>query len=172
MNQATKQELEVWVSLYVTAKGAYIPLLNDTDAGFHLENEPVISFNCADVTAMERALAQSLANGNPVIAAPKDLCERESVIAKYIGASSQAELERVSIHFSIEQLTNSYVVQCSKRASSGLWDRGKEKALDVSLPKNCGTEQLVRVILEHLRTRNDLPGSMVDFNQPKTARGA
>lgn len=170
MNQATKQELEVWISLYVTAKGAYIPLLNDTDAGFHIENEPVISFNCADVTAMERALAQSLANGNPVIAAPKDLSERESVIAKYIGVSSQAELEKISIHFSVEQLTDSYVIQCSKRDSSGLWDRSKEKALDVSLPKTGGTEPLARVIFEHLRTRKDLPGLTFDLNQPNTAK--
>lgn len=167
----TKPILEAVSGFYVAADAAYMPTQKDTDAGYFICKEPVKRFNAFDCDELAAALRQSLSSPNEIIPAdpmpPKDL-----VMAPYIGVSTQKQLEQKTVYISVVRLDTGFRIESLRKASDGTADREGPKAIDTVLPRETTYEQIAAAIIEHLKSRRDLPGSTVDFNQPKTAKGA
>jgi hypothetical protein len=171
MNTTNKPTLEALSGFFVAADSAYMPTLKDTDAGYFIAKEPVIKFDAFNASELVEVLKHSLSKPNDVIAAehmpPKDL-----VMAPYISVSTQKQLEQKTVYISIKRLDTGFRIESPRKSSDGTTDRKGPKAIDTVLPPETTYEQLAAVIIEHLKSRKDLPGSTVDFNQPKTAKGA
>jgi hypothetical protein len=98
---------------------------------------------------------------------PKDL-----VMGPYLDVKTQDELEKKTVYVSVKRLNTGFKITSLHKLVNGLQDRKGAKALDILLPRETTYEQLAAFIIEHLKSRKDLPGSTVDFNQSKTAKGA
>lgn len=164
-------EPKSWQTLLILREKALIPTTYDTETGVLLSDEPFWEFEYTDRQALLQALSEVISKGNPMMETPdpREFRKRKAT-EKRAKASSWADLERKSICFSITCWPNEYSIQAWGRAPSGEWGSEKEPALDIRIPAD--TEKLVDTILEHLKTRTDLPGLSFGQSQQRTARGA
>jgi len=171
----TKQQKQLigWLGLYVFNDKAMMPTLCETDEGFHVESDPVLEFDIRSREELVAALYEAIKRGNPLIPTPSPDALKQSVPVMQMRTKSKSwkEIERRTIHFSIEIFDENYLVTCSKRGADGLWSRDKELALDVTVPRSLGPNAIADAIFAHLQTRTDLPGLMFDIT-PRTAKGA
>lgn len=169
--KTNKPSLLAVSGFYVAADAAYMPTQMDTDAGYFISKEPVHRFNAFDIKELAQALRKSLIKPNEVIAAehmpPTDL-----VMSPHLHVSTQQDLERKTVFVSVVRLDTGFRIESQPRKADGTWDRKADRDIDCYLQVDTSYEKLAETIISYLRTRRDLPGSMVDFNQPKTARGA
>ena len=168
---AQKPKLIAHTGFYIASDAAYAPTIKDTDAGYFLEKEPVKIFNPYDASALTDVLRDRLSSPNEVISAPP-IAPKSLVVGDLLRISTQAELERKTVFMSVTRLDTGFRIESQPKKSDGTWDRKADRLIDCYLPVTTTYEQLAAAIIEHLKSRKDLPGSMVDFNQPKTARGA
>ncbi|HEY9870596.1 MAG TPA: hypothetical protein V6D08_15630 [Candidatus Obscuribacterales bacterium] len=160
-NKQPGKHLLWWIGLYVLSDKALIPTRYETDAGFHLDREPVLEFDYRNKEEFVSALSQVVKDGNPRIHAPdpEEVQKAVPTIQRYIKAKSWNEAERRTIHFSIECVEDEFIITCSQRAADGTWARGKDSnLLERHIPLNEGIAAVVDVILDHLSERSDLPG--------------
>jgi hypothetical protein len=137
-----------------------MPTTYHTDAGFHLEREPVTEFDYRDRSQLIAVIRDAIARGNPVIQtpSPEEVKSKLPDIQKRVKARSWKDVERQSIYFSIECFDDEFVVISWGRAADGTWGPEKEHALERHIPVNDGIDAIADVILENLAERSDLPG--------------
>lgn len=173
----TREKPYAEFNLFILADRAIMPTSADTPSRFTISIEPVQVFDYRDRQALTAAIEQSISVGIPVVAdPPEDELEqfadgmpgfKNPPVLKYAGITSWDELERRSICFSVQCYPSGFLVDCWGRAQNGKWS--EEQSLDLRLPSTIGVTGLVDAILEHLKTRKDLPGLMMDFSQQRTA---
>ncbi len=163
-----KPKLIALTGFYVAADAAYAPTILDTDAGYFLENEPVKRFNPYDTSVLAEVLRDRIAAPNEVVAAPT-VAPKRLVLANILNIATQAELERKTVFLSVTRLDNGFRIESQPRKSDGSWDRKADRLIDCYLPATTTYNQLADVIIEHLKSRRDLPSQPIDINQPKTA---
>ena len=155
-----RQQLLWWVGLFVTPDRGLIPTLYRTEAGFHLQREPIIEFDYRNRVALAEALMDAITRGNPQIQTPppEEQKKRLPDVQKRMKAKSWKDVERRSIYFSIECLEDEFVVISWGRAPDGTWAPEKEHALERHIPVAEGIDAIVDVVWDHLTQRSDLPG--------------
>lgn len=164
-------EPKSWQTLLILSDKALIPTTYDTEAGVLLSDEPFWEFEYTDRPALLLALSEVISNGNPMMNTPNPHeFKKRKAVEKHAKASSWADLERKSICFSITCWPSEFAVKAWGRAPNGQWGPEREPALDVRVPAN--VENLADTILEHLKTRTDLPGRSLNNTQKQAATGA
>lgn len=94
-------------------------------------------------------------------------------MAPYIGISTQKQLEQKTVYVSVVRLNTGFRIESFRKATDGTADRQGSKAIDTVLPSETSYEQLAAKIIEHLKSRSDLPGVVTDdINKPRSTRGA
>jgi hypothetical protein len=160
MNTKQRKQLRSWLGLFVLTDKALLPTTCETDAGFHIECEPVCEFDYRQRSELVRVISDAIRQGNPVISAPTPEIVKTSVpaIQARLKAKSWKEVERQSIYFSIECFDDEFTLKSWGRAPDGTWGPDKDLDLERSIPINQGVDAIVDVILDHLSQRSDLPG--------------
>jgi len=156
------------IEIYFLADRAIVPTTADTQSGFTISIEPVQVFNYGDKSRLLAALKTAADRGIQTVAdPPEDQINRDESnfpgfknppVLKYAGVGSWDELERKSIYFSIECYPSGFLVDSWGRASDGKWS--EEESLKLRLPASVGLNGVADEILNHLKTRRDLPGLM------------
>lgn len=164
-------EPKSWQTLLLLCDKALIPTTYDTETGVLLSDEPFWEFDYTDKPTLLLALSEMISKGNPMMDTPDHQeFKKRKATEKRAKASSWADLERKSICFSITCWPSEFVVKAWGRAPNGQWGPEKEPALDIQIPANI--EKLADAILEHLKTRTDLPGQSLGTSQKQSATGA
>lgn len=167
------------LGIYIMADKAIMPTTADTTSMWSCEIEPVEVFDYRNRAEFISACKRAISRGIPKTQMPSDEqvlwdeqgpAMKNPVPFKYANVSDWDTLEKETISVQVECYPSGFVVTCFGRAKNGKWS--DEKVVDSILKPEIGIEGVVDVILEHLKTRTDLPGMMLDFNQPKTAKGA
>jgi hypothetical protein len=159
-----------WLGLYVLADKALLPTTCKTEAGIYRDSNPHIEIDYRDSLSLVTALKSAYLAGNPAVPSPTK--EERSKLAPTAAAAkvkSWAELERKSIFFGIRCYSTHFIVESWARSSDGGWS--DSKSFEISIPVEMGIEAVARAILDHLATRNDLPGLMLGPGSPE-AKGA
>lgn len=159
-----KPILEAVSGFYLTSDLAYMPTDMDTEAGYFVESAPVKVFDAFDRSALAEALEGALSRPNTVIPTPKT-APKDLVIGPYIGISTQKELEQKTVYISVVRLDTGFRIESLRKAPDGTADRQGSKAIDTVLPRETTYEQLAAAIIEHLKSRKDLPGALVDVEK-------
>jgi len=172
-NSITKKEKKLcWFGLYVLADMAILPTCIKTSQG-DFDVEPVQEIDYRNRADLVASIAKAVKVGNPQTdVPPAEDRKKQTPMEKLAKAKSWADLERKSIYFSIKVFPSQFTIKAWGRASDGTWSDENQTALDVKIPAEQGIEAVADAIIEHLKSRKDLPGVVTDFNQPKTARGA
>jgi len=167
-----KEETLCWFGIYVLADKALLPTCVHTEQG-HFDTEPIREFDYRNRSALIEAIDSAMKAGNPEADVPPlENQKKMTPMEKLAGAKSWKDLERKSIYFSIMVHPSNVRIEAWGRAPDKAWSDEKDTSLDVRIPTEAGAGAIADAILEHLRTRKDLPGMTFDFPQPKTARGA
>lgn len=173
----TRERPYAHFNLFILADRAIIPTDADTPSKFTISIEPVQVFDYRDRQALVAAIEHSVSVGVPLVAdpSPDELNQfddgmpgfKNPPILKYAGVASWEELERRSICFFVQCYPSGYLVDCWGRAKDGKWS--EEQSLELRLPSTVGLNGVVDAILDHLKTRKDLPGMKMDFSEQRTA---
>ncbi|MCC7527834.1 MAG: hypothetical protein IT342_04890 [Candidatus Melainabacteria bacterium] len=167
------------LGIFFLADRAIMPTDARTPSRWHLSIEPVEVFDYRNRTEFIAACERAIARGMPEISMPSDdqmswdehgPTMKESVTLKYAKLATWDDLERSSIYVSVECYDRGFLIESWGRAKDGKWS--DEESLELRLDPAVGVEGVVDTILEHLKSRKDLPGMTFDFRQPKTAKGA
>jgi hypothetical protein len=167
-------------SLFVMADKALIATSGVTPNRLSMTIEPIEIFDYRNRDEFLAAAKRAAARGIPQVDMPPDdelfwhedgMPGRKTPIElKYAQVKNWDELERKSVYFTVDCYDRGYVVISCGRNKNGLWN--DDVALELRMPATVGMEGVVDAILDHLKTRKDLPGMKLDFNQPRTAKGA
>jgi hypothetical protein len=168
------------MSLIIMADKAILPTDALTPSRFTISIEPIQVFDYQDKSEFIAALENSIERGFPNVSDPpeEDVVYfedgmpgfKKSPELKYAQAASWEDLERKSISVSLRCYPSQYLIESWGREKDGTWS--DEKLLELRLPSTVGLEVVVNAILDHLRTRRDLPGLLIGPFQQKTAKGA
>ncbi|MBZ0187956.1 MAG: hypothetical protein K8F91_17040 [Candidatus Obscuribacterales bacterium] len=168
----TKEKTLAWLSLVVLSDRALLPLDIKTNQGYFAV-EPIQELDYRNRSALVEGLISALQKGNPERDVPDWWTKKEQTpMEKLAKAKSWRDLEKKSIYFSILVHELDIRIEAWGRASNGAWSDEKDTVLDVRIPASSGAEGIADVILEHLKTRKDLPGLSFGPSQQQTAKGA
>lgn len=154
------KQSDAWIALYVTNRLGFIPTEALTNAGFYLQVEPVRQVNYWDLDELTAALQSALENGNPEITVPPGVQHHEFVMGRYLSVSGQEDFEKATIPIRIEENDDHYSVRSWKKLANGKWEGEKNLALNCVVAKSNGARGIAEAIIEHLKSRKDLPGSI------------
>lgn len=157
-NSTQKEKKLCWFGLLVLPDRALLPKCIKTSYG-DFDVEPVREVDYRRRSDLIDALNNAIAIGNPPGDVPEyRLKKGPSLLETLIGAKSWADLERKSIYFSIKIFPSYYSVKSWGRALDGKWTEEEDTVLDVTISAEKGVDAIADAILEHLKTRTDLPG--------------
>ncbi len=172
-----REKLTCGLGLYLMADRAILPTEAITESRLRVDIEPVAVFDYRNRSEFIAALEKAIAIGNPAAPNPASAelepdadgfpAFKKPAGLKYSGLSTWDELERKSILATVRYYPSGFLLEIFGRAKNGKWS--EEAALELRLTLESGLNGVVEAILEHLKTRKDLPGLMLDFNQSRTA---
>ena len=162
MSSSIQKEKKIcWFGLLVLVDIALLPTCIKTDEG-DFDVEPIRKIDYGNRADLVDAITNAIHKGNPSGEVPEyQLKKLQPPMEKLANAKSWADLERKSIYFSIKVFPSAFSIKSLGRAPDGSWSGEQETALDVTIPASTGAEGIADEILEHLKTRKDLPGLAV-----------
>ncbi|TXH03396.1 MAG: hypothetical protein E6R05_03140 [Candidatus Moraniibacteriota bacterium] len=161
------------------ADKAIMPTDARTQSRWHLSIEPVEVFDYRDRNEFIAACNRAVLRGIPEVPMPSDADLlwidgrpelKEPVELKYSGTDNWDDLERKSIFVSVECYDKGFLIESSGRTPKGIWS--ENDVLELRLSPEVGLEGVVDAILDHLKSRKDMPGAVEDFSQSNTVKGA
>lgn len=145
------------LSIYILKDTALLPTTYGSGRGFSFDDEPMQEFDYSSKDSLIRALERAELIGNPIKEITPDEERNLSSVSKRAKAKDWADLERKSVYISICRWQDLYEIKSWKRSSpSGKWL--EDLALEVTVPAEKGISAVADLIIEHLKSRNDLPG--------------
>lgn len=135
------------VSIIVWNNMAYFPTQCQTEAGFFVDCEPVIS-SSPNINGMMTAVQDSLKRGHPQIPTPErhEWKEHESVILKATGARSWKALAKNGRAFGIDWTDQNIILEIDRVDSKGRWEPDLEKRRE--FPLDTPLENILSLVLE------------------------
>lgn len=167
------------LNIIIMADKAIMPTDARTESRWHLSVEPVEVFDYRNRSEFIAACKRAIVRGIPEVPMPAETEMfwiegrpelKHPIELKFAGTDNWDDLERKSVFVSVECYDKGFLIESSGRTPKGIWS--EQDVLELRLNPEVGIEGVVDAILDHLETRKDLPGSTVDFNQSKTAKGA
>lgn len=160
-NTTTKKEKKhCWFGLYILADRALLPTCIKTSQG-DFDVEPIRELNYRSRSELLDALSEAIQKGNPPSDVPPlENRKKQTPLEKLAKAKSWADLERKSIYFSIKVFPSCFSVKAWGRAPDSTWSDENDTSFDARIPIEAGVEGIADAILDHLKTRSDLPGPM------------
>jgi hypothetical protein len=165
------------IGIIVMADKAIMPTDARTPSRWHVSIEPVEVFDYHNRVDFIAACKRAISRGIPEVPMPSEKemywdeqgpAMKEPITLKYAHVSTWDELERNSIYVTIECYDRGFLIESWGRAKGGKWG---DQVLELRLEPEAGIEGAVDAVLEHLKTRADLPGMIFDVTR-KTAKGA
>lgn len=155
-------------SLYVMADKALLVTQADTPMHLTMTVEPVEVFDYHQRDQFLSAVKRAAARGIPVVEMPPDedlIWDKAGMPSlkvpielKYAQVKSWDELERRSVHYTVDCYERGFVVLSCGRNNDGQWN--DDTALELRMAPEVGLEGVVDAIIENLNTRRDFPGLM------------
>ena len=112
---------------YVRGGKAYVPVVAQTDAGFFLDIDPVAVIPVDDHEALIRTIAQQIATGNPVVAAPERSAYGTPVVVRAAGVKTWATFEKNARCFTAYRTEAGYELPPMEKTTQG-WVENMQKA--------------------------------------------
>lgn len=146
------------LTVYAISKDrGFVPTLAEAPKGGCYVIMPPVEWCQLDlVDGLTKVLERAIERGNPEIDLTWEEAGRTTTVDDLLKTSSELEVERQTISFSISCWEDELYVFCYARAKNGRYDHNKH-ALDVYIPADKGIRAVAEAIIEHLKTRDDLP---------------
>ena len=157
------------LNIVIMADKAIMPTDARTEERLHFSVEPVEVFDYRNRVEFIAACKRSINRGIPIIEMPSGndvindehgMLLKNPIELKYSNFKSMDELERNSLFVAVECYDQGFLIQSWGRAKSGKWS--DEKVLELRLTPDVGIEGAVDAILEHLETRQDRNGVLLN----------
>ena len=117
-------------ALYVRQKIAYIPVLAKTEAGYHMNVEPVEVVDIDDGHAFALAFKRTISRGNPVIPTPTRATGfPKPVVPKYAKLKSWKEFEHGASYWTFEEKRGAYHIEKWKKGEERGWIPDPERMI-------------------------------------------
>jgi hypothetical protein len=136
-------------SLYIRSGVAYIPVDAKTEAGFHMNIEPVEVVPVSDSQAFARAIKQTIARGNPMIPTPTRATGfPKPVIPKYAKLKSWRAFEQDASYWTFEKREGAYEIEQWQKSPERGWDPDPERRITLpdGTPQDEAIKQLVTIV--------------------------
>jgi hypothetical protein len=139
----------MFASIYSFRGEILIPTLAETDAGFHLEVEPVEVLSRPTVTELALALERVRSRGNPGVPTPSRGNYPEPVVLKYTKLRSLSEFEKIAQTWSLVWLDDSVEIMPTRRVIRGGYEHlpAQKEVVHDQIPWH----HLATRVLQHVR---------------------
>lgn len=131
-------------SFYTSGSTAYLPTCARTDAGYHLDIDPVEVASILDTDAFVAALARGIGRGNPEVRTPDRDSFPPPAVLKHTRAASWSSFEETASVWLIEDRNNQLRLVPSRRAPDGGWT--SEYSRTHVLPRGASIETICRAV--------------------------
>jgi hypothetical protein len=113
--------------IYLKNGTAYVPTVAETEAGFYVDVDPVKVIPALDSEALQRAIKETIARGNPRIPTPRPAAFLKSAVLKYANVNSWSEFEKDASCWKIVENGGKYrIVARARGACSGIVARDRD----------------------------------------------
>ena len=137
----------VW-SVYVRKGFAYIPTVARTEAGFHLEIEPVQVIPVENAAALERALAETISRGNPTVPTPMPSEALRPVVLAHVNVRSWSAFVKSASAWHVENEKGRFVIAPLRAVEHGNLVQDRETR--ENLPEGTPLDVVVRRVIERI----------------------
>lgn len=117
--------------IYLRSGTVFIPTMGRMDKGFFRDVEPVSVIAVSDTDVLHKAIAETIARGNPDVAIPKRSEWPKHILLKYAGVKSQSVLERDMQLWSLDDEDGIAHINSYAKGPNG-WVRISEKRISFS----------------------------------------
>jgi hypothetical protein len=141
-------------SFFIRSGVAYIPVSAKTEAGFHMDIEPVEVAPVSDSQAFARAIMQTIARGNPRIPTPTRATGfPKPDIHKYAKLKSWRAFEHGASFWTFNDREGAYHIEQWQKRPEGGWlpDPEREITLPAGTLQDEAIKQLVAIIQSQQR---------------------
>jgi hypothetical protein len=112
----------MWCHLYVRDGLAYIPTAARTEAGFHVDIEPVDVVPVADLCELAQAIKRALVRGHPQIPTPTRASGLpKPIVLKYAKMKSWPSFERTASYWQFSKFDETFQIEQWQPGPEGGW---------------------------------------------------
>ena len=99
----------------------YLPTMGKMDKGFYRGVEPVAVVPASNSEALRRALAETLARGNPTVPTLRRSEWPPPVLLKYAGVKNWSTFEHGMLLWDIKEDAGCFRIESNSKRSNGMW---------------------------------------------------
>ena len=140
---------------YIHEGTAFFPTVAQTEAGFFLDIEPISMISATDRIAIEDAIKNVIAKGNPPAPAPDPFTKQKAAILKYTKVKTWKAFEKSALMFSIVKVDGIYKLKPQKHRKDRGWEADTERV--EILPAGTTIEEVARLATERIVSEAQKP---------------
>jgi hypothetical protein len=119
----------------------FIPTMGRMDQGFYRGVEPVAVVSASNTEALRKALAETIARGNPDVPMLRRSEWRPPVVLKYAGVKTWSTFERGMQLWSIEDKGDRFQIAGQRKQPDGMWRDDPEQI--VTFPAGAAVDEVI-----------------------------
>ena len=119
----------------------YVPTTSMVQRGFYQIGEPVTVVPVSDAAAMQRALTEMMAHGNPKVPAPDPSDRSPPAVTKYAGVKSWSSFLRNASAWGIDDRERAFKILGYRKDPPNGWTH--DKSLDEIFPAGTSADEVV-----------------------------
>jgi hypothetical protein len=129
----------------------YMCVFAKTEAGFYRAIEPVTFVPVSQTAELHRAVAETIACGNPIIPTPRyeEKSAIESIILKHAGVKTWSAFERGALSWMMREKNGIYQIVGQRKGEYGGWVDDPEQT--TTFPSGTSIDQAIDRLIEILQ---------------------
>ena len=110
------------MQLYLRNGMVYLPTVAQTEAGYHMDIDPVDVVSVTDTKILQRAIKEALSKGNPTIPTPTRAAHPTPVVLKYAKVKSWSAFEKGTSLWKLVEKSGSYQIKPGRKRPDKGWE--------------------------------------------------
>ncbi|HEX3799131.1 MAG TPA: hypothetical protein VH413_10560 [Verrucomicrobiae bacterium] len=139
--------------LYLRNKIVYLPTVAQTEAGFYIDIEPVKVVPAAESQALQNAILEIMAKGNPVVPTPTRAAFSKPVLLNYAKVKSWSAFEKNTSVWTIDKKGGKYYITPGRSRADKGWedDLPQMESLPLNAPLDTVAQRVAYLVLDRSR---------------------
>jgi hypothetical protein len=140
--------------IYLRNGIVYVPTMGRMDRGFYRGVEPVAVVPVSNTEGLRRALAETIARGNPDVPMLRRNEWPPPVLLKYAGVKTWSTFERDMSLWDIKQDAGSFRIESNSKRANGMWLEDPKKTITFAPGTSVDdvVERMITIVEEAART--------------------
>ena len=143
--------------IYLRNGIVYLPTMGKMEKGFYRGVEPVAAVPVSNTEALRRALAETLARGNPTVPMLQRSEWPPPVLLKYAGVKSWSTFEQGMLLWDIKEDDGRFRIESNSKRSNGMWKEDPEQTIKFTPETSVATVIDRMIAILQGATRNKRP---------------